>query len=391
MYTKFFTSEQQSEQTILQDDLQHILVMRPDDIGDVIMLSPALRTLREALPNAEITLITSPSGSQAASLLPWINDVMLYPDLWKDITESSLLNLRKDMSFIEQLREQQFSTAMVFTNTSQSPWPAAYACYLAGVPYRVGFSADFRGSALSHFLPPPADDLHQIDRNLHLLEAIGIFEASNHLELHIPHDMENRANELLIENGIKQGTPYIVLAPEAGVPTRQYTPHHFAAAARILAAQTGLHIVIVGSYEDAEAIQPVLQVANENLYGNVHSVVGKTTIPELAVIIRQASLTITNRSAIMHIADVFQRPLLVLYPQTDDTSSWMPRHASARVLCRPASCSLCSESDCRYGMKCLDIRPEEVAIAALEILGEQAYSPATYHVLQEYRSEMFET
>jgi lipopolysaccharide heptosyltransferase II len=391
MYTKFFTPEQQSEQAILQDDLQHILVMRPDGIGEVIMLSPALRTLKEALPNAEITLITSPTGSQAAPLLPWINDVMVYPDLWKDITEASLLNLRKDMAFIEQLREQQFSTAMVFTNTSQSPWPAAYACYLAGVPYRVGFSGDLRSSALSHFLPPPADDLHQIDRNLHLLEAIGIYEASNHLELHIPQDMENRAKELLIENGVKQGTPYIVLAPGASVPAYQYAPHHFAAAARILAAQTDLHIVIVGSYEDVEAIQPLLQVANENLYGNVHSLVGKTTIPELAVIIRQASLTITNRSAAMHIADVFQRPLLVLCPETDDTSSWMPRHASARVLCRPASCSLCSESDCRYWMKCLDIRPEEVAIAAMEMLGEQAYSPATYHVLQEYGSEMSET
>jgi hypothetical protein len=41
-------------------------------------------------------------------------------------------------------------------------------------------------------------------------------------------------------------------------------------------------------------------------------------------------------------------------------------------------------------MKCLDIRPEEVAIAALEILGEQTHSSSPYRVLQEYKSELSE-
>lgn len=388
MDVKFIASEKPTEQHFLKEDLQNLLVMRPDTIGEVVMLSPVLRTLRESLPNAEITLITSTSGSQVTPLLPWIDDVMVYPALWKDITETSLLNLRKDTAFIESLREQQFSTALIFTDVSQSPWPAAYACYLAGVPYRVGFSADFHGSALSHFLAPPADELHQADRNLHLLEAIGIYETGNQMELCIPNNLAKSADELLMNAGVRPSVPYIVLAPGAGVTTRQYDPYHFAAAARILSAQPELQMIIVGSAEDGEAIAPVLQVANENLYGNVHSLVGKTTIPELAAVIRGASLTITNRSAVMHIADVFQGPLLVLYPETDNTSSWMPRQASALLLCRPSSCSLCAGSDCRYGMKCLDIRPEEIAIAALEILGEQTYASATYHVLQEYKSEV---
>jgi hypothetical protein len=42
-------------------------------------------------------------------------------------------------------------------------------------------------------------------------------------------------------------------------------------------------------------------------------------------------------------------------------------------------------------MKCLDIRPEEVVIAALEMLGEQTHASTTYHVLQEYSSEISTT
>lgn len=208
------------------------------------------------------------------------------------------------------------------------------------------------------------------------------------MEINVSEDVERRANKLLIANGIKQDIPYIVLAPEARHPKDRYNPDHFAAVARILAAQTELQILIIGSSERAGTIQPVLQVADENLYGNVSSLIGKTTIPELAAIIRQAGLIITNKSASMRIADSFHCPMIILCPRTDDISPWRPRNPSVRLLCRPTSCSICDEFNCAYGMKCLEIRPEEVAIAALEMLSNQTYPHTTYHVLQEYRSEV---
>ncbi|WP_199320641.1 hypothetical protein [Leptolyngbya sp. FACHB-261] len=47
--------------------------MRLDNIGGVIMTSPALRALKAALPQAQITLMASPAGAQAAALLPWVD------------------------------------------------------------------------------------------------------------------------------------------------------------------------------------------------------------------------------------------------------------------------------------------------------------------------------
>jgi lipopolysaccharide heptosyltransferase II len=388
MDTNYLTGERQVERNYLKEELQHLLVMRPHTIGEVVMLSPVLRTLKEALPHVAITLLTSSRGTEAAPLLPWVDEVMIYPALWREITEASLLNLRKDMAFIEQLREQRFSMAMIFTGYAESPWPSAYACYLAGIPHRVGFAEESNGSALSHVLFPPDDDFHQVDRNLNLLQALGIYDAEKQMELSLSDEIEKRANKLLSENGIKQGTPYLVLAPDASLANHRYDPHHFAAAARLLAAQTEMQMVIVSSSDDLEAIQPILQFANENLYGNVHSLMGKLGLSELAAVIRGARLTITNRSASMYLAEAFQCPMIVIYPGTDRTSAWYPRSISARVLSRPASCALCFGSDCRYGRTCLDIRPEEVAVAALEMLGEQTTSSSTYHLLQEYKSEM---
>lgn len=389
MSKHFLAVEEQTDQDLIREDLEQVVVMQPETVGEVVMLGPAVRALKESLPRAEITLITSAEGSQVAPLLPWIDDVIVYPESWRRITEASLLSLRKDMAFIERLRSRRFSLAVIFTNLAQSPFPPAYACYLAGIPYRVGLTSDSSGSALSHFLPPPADDLHQVDRNLKLLEALDIYESNNQVELSVPEEIETKANALITENGVAQGTPYIVLAPGASTRSEQYAPDHFAAVAHLLAAQSELQVVIVGSAEEEETIQPVLEIANKNLYGNVYSLVGKTTMPELAAILRHATLTISNNSSSMHIANALNCPMIVIYPGAESIAPWKPRNHSTRLLTRPESCSLCSDTNCSYAMKCLDIRPEEVAIAALEMIADQTYEPvARRSVFQEYKSEI---
>jgi ADP-heptose:LPS heptosyltransferase len=382
---KLFSSEQSHLDPIPEADLEHVLVMQLDDTGAIVMLSPALRALRQALPQAELTLLTSEKGSQMAPLLPWVDHVMVDPMIGEDGAGSRLINPREEIAFIERLRCHNFSTALIFTSISQSPLRAAFACYLAGIPYRVGFAKGVSGSVLSHALLPPADDLHQVDRNLSLLRAIGISEADQRMELDIPENVENRANELLGIAGLKLNVPYIILAP--GSALGQYASDHFATVARILAAQTEQQLVIVGSSAEAKTIEPVLRVVDENLYGNVYSLVEKTTLPELAAIIRQASLTIANNSISMQFADVFGCPMVILHSETALVNQWMPRNAAARLLSRPAVCSRCNQVDCPQGINCLDVRPEEVAIAALELLTKQTYSQSDYKGIFEYKME----
>ncbi len=384
---KLFSSQYSLMDQIADADLKHVLILQLDDSSAIVMLSPALRALRESLPDAELTLMTSATGSQIAPLLPWVDRVIVEPTVGQNSAGSVLINSREEIAFIEQLRCYDFSLALIFSSVSQSPMRAAFACYLAGIPYRVGFAKGMNGSVLSHSLLPPADDLHQVDRNLSLLRAIGISEADKRMELNIPENVETRANELLGIAGLKLHTPYIVLAPGSLGILGQYAPDHFAAVARILAAQTEQQLVVVGTSEDAKALQPVLQVVNENLFGNVYSLVEKTTLPELAAIIRQASLTIANHSVSMHFVDVFGCPMVILHSETDMVKQWMPRNAATRLLSRPAACSDCNQVDCLHGINCLDVRPEEVAVAALELLTKQTYSQSGYKGIFEYKME----
>jgi ADP-heptose:LPS heptosyltransferase len=381
---KFLTSEQSSR--ILKANPQNVLVIQLANTSDVVMLSPSLRALRKAMPYARISLMTSLPGSQLAPLLPWVDQVMVDQSVEQNRAGNRSFHPREDVALIERVRQENFSLALIFTSVSQSSQRAAYMCYLAGVPYRLGFAREVDDSTLSHILPTPADDMHQVDRNLSLLAGIGISASDTRMELGIPDYVANRTNELLTRAGLKPGVPYIVIAPGRDGIASQYDPNHFAAVAHILAGQTEQQLIVVGNPTEARSIQSIMRVAEENLYGNMYSLVGKTTIPEVAAIIQRASLTISNNSVNMHFADAFGCPMVILYPETETVSNWAPRNASARLLGRPASCSSCNPAECSYRMNCRNVRPEEVAIAALELLSEQIYQ-ADYQEILGYKIE----
>lgn len=351
---------------------RRLLAIRLDNIGDVVMLSPALRALRAALPEAHITLMASPAGSQAASLLPWVDDVLVWRALWQDISGELAREYGREEQLFEELRRRRYDVAIIFTSFSQSPYPPAYACFLAEIPIRVGQSREFGGSLLSHWAIPPADSAHQVDRNLALLAFAGFTLAGYQLELHMPPDLQAEADHLLREAGIDPHAPFAVLAPGASCAARRYDPLRFARLARQLYSQSGLPIAVVGSPRESAWLAPLLEAAR--LPGpspdGIVSLAGRTSVPQLAGVIRRACLVVANNSACLHIADAFEVPMVILYSGTETESQWMPRRAPARLLRRFTACSPCHRFECPYDMECLDIPPEEAVRAALELLGE---------------------
>lgn len=346
-------------------NVQRLLVMRLDNIGDVVMIGPALRTLRSCLPNASIALMASPGGSQVAPLLPWVDEILTSRVVWQDASGAMPFDPVRERDLVETLAKRKFDAAVIFTSFSQSPYPPAYVCYLAGIPIRLGQSKEFGGSILSMWVKPLPDDAHQVDRNLFLLESAGFTTCGYHLELSIPDDIQNQSDRLLGSVGIGPDEPFIVLAPGASCPARRYDPVRYAAVARMLVAETGLPIVVVGSDRETELVEPILADTQRHA---IVSLVGKTSVPQLAGAIRRASLAIVNDSGPMHLADAFLRPMVILYSGTELEGQWRPRSSPTKLLRRPTDCSPCYGFHCPYDMECLDIPAVEVVSEALELL-----------------------
>lgn len=120
------------------DGVRRVLVIRPDNLGDVLMTGPALSALRRAVPGARIELLTSPAGAAAVPLLPWLDDVLVESVSWQRLGADPAGDGSDDAELVRELARRHYDIALVLTSFSQSPWPAGYVCQLAGVPIRAG-------------------------------------------------------------------------------------------------------------------------------------------------------------------------------------------------------------------------------------------------------------
>jgi len=342
---------------------RRILVIRLDNVGDVVLQTPALRALRRVLPDAHVTLLASPGGALLAPLLPHVDEVRPLRALWQDASAALPFDPERERLVVEELRAGNHDAALIATSFSQSPHPPAYACYLAGIPIRAGLAPDFAGGVLSHPVAPPAPGGHQADRTLALLAGLGVPPAGHELELVLPRRATRSARTLLDRAGA--GERYVVVAPGASCPSRRWHPERFGAAAAGIAAATGLSAVVVGSAKEAALARAVVAAAGAP---QVVSLAGRTDLAELAALVAGAEVVVTNNSGPMHLADAFARPTVALFAGTELEAEYAPRTAPLRLLRRSTACSPCRAFACPYALECLDIEPEEVVRAALSLL-----------------------
>lgn len=345
------------------DAWRRVLAIRLDNAGDVVMLGPSLRALRRAAPKATVTLLASRAGAAAAPLLPWIDDVIVERAPWQDASGGLADDAGHIGSLVERLREIDVDAAFVFTSFSQTAWPPAFVAYLAGIPFRAGQAADFGGSILTRRVPPLADQAHQVDRNAHLLEGVGIPVLDRRLEIAIPADAVAAAAQLRSDAGIRAGEPYLVAAVGASCAARRVSPRRVASALAALSAETGWRVLAVGGDREVGDAAEL-----ERAVPGCASLAGRTTLPELAALVRDAGLLVTAHSLPMHLADATGTPMVVAFSGTDLESQWRPRVAPAVLLRRPTACAPCHRFDCPYDTACLDIDARDIVAAGQALL-----------------------
>lgn len=343
------------------DTARNVLLVRLDNAGDVVLLSPAVGALRAALPTARFTLLASSAGAVAAPLIEGIDAVITHEAVWQQLRPGRV-GPGDEARLIEVLRAGRFDAAFIFTSFSQTPSAAAYACFLAGIPIRVGHGALFGGQLLSHEIPAPSARGHQAERALHLVRGAGFDVDDARLRLRVPCEAEAAAESLLSEYRVHG--PYVVIAPGASAPARRYPADGFARVARGLRASLGIPVLVVGGAREADLLHQVAGDAS-----GVLALAGRTSVPEVAALIAGAQAVVTNNSLSMHLAEAFEVPVVVAYAGTDPAERWAPRVAPSRLLTVETSCAPCFHIECPRALECLDLAPEAVVAAVGEVAG----------------------
>jgi len=350
---------------------RRILVVRLDNLGDVLLTTPAIHAIRRSLPDAALTLLASPVGAQVARLNPDIQDVIVYQAPWMDPWHALPQDSLRERDMIETLRARRFDGAIIFTSFHQSSLPAAYLCYLADIPLRLAASIDGPGSLLTTRHKHPERMMHEVERGLDLARAIGLTTNELDLVLQVPNAARGAIYDLLSLHQIDPQGLLVAVHPGCSMPARTYPWEMYARVIDLLIERLGATVVVTGDNDERELVERIRsQVREENRQATL-SLAGVLPFSELCALIEATDLTITNNTGPMHIAAAVKTPVIALFALTNPPEQWGPWNVPHRQLYQDVSCRICYNRVCPYGHECLRlVSPEMVVDAAADLIQE---------------------
>lgn len=287
-----------------------ILCIRADNMGDVLMSSPAFRAIKESFA-CEITLLTSSKGFEIGQLIPEVDHLMSFDFPWVQVSKSN--ESAKLLSIVDKIKEKGFDGCIVFSVYSQNSLPAAFIAYLAGIPLRLAYCRENPYSLLTHWVPdkePYSYILHQVERDLRLVNIIGAKTKNKRLSLRL-----NKSDVLQKLQVILNCVPtcYFVFHPGVSESKRRYPIDHWVELGKAVYQEFKLPILLTGSKEEIGLNREIALKIGKG----ATSIAGLFTLEEVATLIGRAHALIAVNTGTVHIAAALQTPVLVLYAQTN--------------------------------------------------------------------------
>ncbi len=323
-----------------------ILIVKLSSLGDVVQTLPALEALRNGYPSAEIHwLVEKPAKGilEDNSLLDGVI-VLRRRGLFKDPSD-----LFKQVDLI---RGNVYDMVIDF----QGLFKSAIWLYLSGSRRRIGFD---KGRELSHIflnerLPPYDRDRHAVLRYLDLARhAGGVVKEVNFPIFFTKREKEN-ALTLIRGGGITECEPFIIVSPGARWETKLWSMKSFSSLVREIIGSLGFKVIITGSASEGVVAEGLASCGE-----GVVNLVGRTTLKELAYLMKLATFVISVDSGPMHIAAAVGTTVIALFGPTAPwrTGPYGDRHVVLRkdIECSPCFSKKCNDNICMKGITVADV------------------------------------
>lgn len=340
-----------------------ILVRSTNWIGDAIMTTPAVRTIRENFPESEITMLVHPWVSDVFRYSPRVDRVLLYEKKGRHKGLKGMLQLAGE------LRQEQFDCAILLQNAFE----AALIALVAGIPVRGGYTTDGRGLLLTHGVRKinELNKKHEVNYYQRILLGLGLRPAVNELELFIPGEQIDAAKrKLQAWDGVRPGvTPLVGFNPGAAFgPAKRWPTEKFAELATMICRRTDARIVLFGSAADRGTAADIVKGAGAAA-SRMIDLTGATSLIEAMALIGECDVFVTNDSGLMHVAAALHTPLVAIFGSTDHIATG-PYSDNAVVIRKPLACSPCKKSHCpEKHFRCMKlIESSEVFAAVMRVL-----------------------
>ena len=304
--------------------VRRILFVRTDRLGETLLNLPAVAALRAALPDASVTLLVHPDLHPLLDGLPGVERVLA------DAAPEPVAWWVSAWRLGRRLRAGRFDLAIV----SNPKKELHLAVWLAGIRIRVGYDRKW-GWLLSHRIPDrkALGERHEVEYNLDLLRVLGL--PTQAPAWSFPQFSREQADvrALLARQGLQPSEPFIVVHPWSSNPAKEWPDERYRALIHRLAEELRIRVVVVGGAQAQDRVQAVLPAR-----GRAVEVVGQLTLRQLAALLQDARLLISNDSGPVHLAAAVGIRTVVLFGGMSEATGprrWGPWGAGHTVIHRP--------------------------------------------------------
>ena len=251
--------------------IKNILVIRNDRFGEFLLNIPAIRALKERYQQVQLTLAVNLQVYELAAAVKGVDQVVIWDQIKKG------------------LRKYRFDLCVVLNPTKE----AHQSIFLAGIPVRVGYDRKW-GFLLTHKIKDTKHlgNRHEVDCNLELVGLLGAKTQDLSIAIKVDDNLYKYFNNQKI----------VAIHPFTSDPVKQWPTERFIELAQRIKSELDLMVIIVGT-------SPVALQFNKNII----SMVNKTTLTELAALLKRCSLVISGDSGPMHLAASVGTPVVALF------------------------------------------------------------------------------
>jgi heptosyltransferase-1 len=322
------------------NNYSHILIVKLSAIGDVIHALPVAHALKEAFPQARLTWVVEKAAYELVANHPAIDKVILF-EKSRCRSWAGLINYVP--GFVRQLKEERCDLALDLQGLLKS----ALIAWSSGAPKRLVYcnSREF-SDRFSQKVCGPNQNGHIIEQYLDLVRALGGPVNRVDFGLHFTVQEAATTKQILQAHGW-QGEPYVALVPGANWPNKRWTPELFGQLARRL-YELGIRCSIVGGPGDCE----LAKVIGSNAAVPLFDLTAQTSLRQLALILKNARVTVGGDTGPMHLAVAVNTPTVALMGPTDIKRNG-PYGSGHRPLTTNRDCAGCWRRRCEKGLDCL--------------------------------------
>ena len=333
----------------------HVVVVKLSAVGDVALITPSLRALRNRFPKAQITVVIGRESRELLQRCPYVDHLVVF-DRARDGTPWGLWHLGT------RLRRAQADVVVDFQNSRLSHWLGV----LTGAPLRYGYGGRRWSWLLTHRATEPSAPTPPVEHQFRVLALLGIRGADPSLELWPSPADHEAAQRLLTEAWVPDGSALvgIHLGGSARWQSKRWPVESVAQLVDHLATRRHVRVILTGSKADLAVAQQVLRLAKTKPV----MAVGRTSLLELAALIQRCRAFVVGDTAPLHLAAALQVPTVALFGPTDPKRH-APPAKRLRILRHPLPCSPCYRASCyrvgRGHMECLKKLTPEIVYEAV--------------------------